>query len=135
VTERLLEPVFMRNRLYNWLVPPPVWTSANNHGRHCRRRHIGGAHHELLKYSPARLRRRNALLLVAALLFVVPWLAAAQFTVTLPSTSPQRSRPIGQVAKIVPVSAIHEVRNRPRKQLRWLTKDGEMTVTTDHPPK
>ena len=41
----------------------------------------------------------------------------------------------GQVAKIVPVSQSTEVQKSAPATITLLTKDGEMTVTTDHPPK
>jgi beta-lactamase regulating signal transducer with metallopeptidase domain/uncharacterized membrane protein YkoI len=90
----------------------------------------------ILKYSPARLRRRNALLLVAALLLVVPCIAAAQFTVHVAIHQPATAVALEQnSAKVVKVSQSTEAQKTPPQTIKLLTKDGEVTVTTDNPPK
>jgi len=137
VTERLLEPRIYAQSLVQ------LAGAALPFGRPAATITVGIADADILeerimsilKYSPARLRRRNALLLVAALLFVVPCIAAAQFTVHVAIHQPATVAATGQVAKIVPVSQSTEVQKAAPEKITLLTKDGEMTVTTDYPPK
>ncbi len=90
----------------------------------------------ILKYSPAKLRRRNALLLVAALLLVVPCIAAAQFTVHVAIHQPATAAAIAQSsAKIVPDSQSTETQKAAPKTIKLLTQDGEVTLTTEAQPK
>jgi len=90
----------------------------------------------ILKYSPASLRRRNALLLAATLLLVVPCIAAAQFTVRVAIHQPATAAAIAQSsAKIVPVSQSTEAQKAAPETIKLLTQDGEVALTTNNPPK
>jgi len=86
----------------------------------------------ILKYSPARLRRRSALLLVAALLFVVPCIAAAPFAVHVAIHQPATAAALGQagVAKIASVSQSNEVQPAAPETVKLLTPDGEEVPLT-----
>jgi uncharacterized membrane protein YkoI len=68
-------------------------------------------------------------------LLVVPCIAAAQFTVHVAIHQPATAAAIGQVAKIVPVAQSTEAQKAAPETITLLTQDGEVTLTTDNPPK
>src|SRR5258708_5102191 len=91
----------------------------------------------ILKYSPARLRCRSALLALAALLFVVPCIAAARFAVHVAIHQPAMAAAIAQAgaASTVPASQSNQAQPAAPEPLKLLTPNGEMTVLTDYRPK
>jgi beta-lactamase regulating signal transducer with metallopeptidase domain/uncharacterized membrane protein YkoI len=136
VTERLLEPRIYAQSLVQ------LAGAALPFGRPAATITVGIADADILeerimsilKYSPARTRRRSALLVLAALLFVIPCIAAAPFAVHVAIHQPAMAAATGQ-ASAVAVPSSNQAPAAASESLKLLTPDGEVTVLTDHLPK
>jgi uncharacterized membrane protein YkoI len=137
VTERLLEPRIYAQSLVQ------LAGAALPFGRPAATITVGMADADILeerimsilKYSPARLRRRSALLLVAALLFVVPCIAAAPYTVHVAIHHPVVAAVSQNGAHGAAATQSTEEQKEGPQTIKLLTKDGDVTVSAVKRPK
>jgi beta-lactamase regulating signal transducer with metallopeptidase domain/uncharacterized membrane protein YkoI len=90
----------------------------------------------ILKYSPAIPRRRNALLFIAALLFVVPCIAAAPFAMRVIIHQPAMAA-TGQGGGVNAAlgSQSNEAKSPAPETFKLHTPDGDVTVPPGYQPK